>query len=130
MRAIIRAAGLALAALASSATAVGLGPLTAEGATRSDRKGFYLVLVNPYPSRQQFRVYGVGAADEQPQPGVLIPLERPVMGPGGQRRLLVVATGLAPGEVRTFRVCAERAGRQEGMIHARVCSKLVARRVA
>ena len=31
------------------AAAVGLGPLAKEGITDSDRKGFYLTVINPYP---------------------------------------------------------------------------------
>lgn len=114
----------------SSAGAVGLGPLSADGVTRTDRKGFYVTLINPYPTAERFTLYGVGWDDEVTTERVRIPLESPVLGPKSQRRLLVIATGLVPGETYKFRVCAERVEPSgEGMINARVCSKLSARRV-
>jgi len=119
-----------LAALAAApAAAVGLGPLTADGATLSDRKGFYLTLINPYASQERYRLYSVETDSEVPVSRVLIPVDRPVLGPKAQRKILIVDTGLAPGETHSFRVCAERvepAGK--ALIHARVCSKLTARR--
>lgn len=111
------------------AAAVGLGPLVADGATLSDRKGFYLTLINPYPSRERFRLYGVELDNETPVARVLIPMRMVVLGPKSQRKLLVIDSGLMPGETHRFRVCAERvepAGK--AFIHARVCSKLTARR--
>jgi hypothetical protein len=125
------AAALALAAAVTPAAAVGLGPLTLSGATRSERKGFYLTLVNPFPKAERFRLYSAGWDDEQPVARVLIPIATPLVAANAQRRMLVIDTGLAPGEEHHFRVCAERVDRsQEGLIHARVCSKLTARRVA
>ncbi|MFP5329657.1 MAG: hypothetical protein ACLGHC_05910 [Alphaproteobacteria bacterium] len=127
----LRIAGAALlAAIAlAPAGAVGLGPLTHEGATASDRKGFYLTLINPYPAQERFRLYAVGWDDEAPVARVKIPVKSVVLGPKSQRRLLVIDTELAPGEVHRFRVCAERVeSNEKAMIHARVCSKLVARR--
>lgn len=122
---------LALAAAVAPAAAVGLGPLAAAGSTRTERKGFYLTLINPFAQAERFRLYSAGPNDEQPVARVLIPNAMPLVPAKSQRRVLVIATGLKPGEEHIFRVCAERADRsQEGMIHARVCSKLVARRVA
>jgi P pilus assembly chaperone PapD len=127
----LAAASLAVGIAFSSAGAVGLGPLSATGLTRTDRKGFYLTLINPYPSRERFRVYSVELNGEGPVARVLIPISTPLLGPKSQRRVLVVATGLAPGEEHKFRVCAERvAPAGEELIHARVCSKLTARRLA
>jgi len=114
----------------SSAGAVGLGPLTNVGITNSERKGFYLTLINPYPAQERFRLYSVEWDTEKPIARVRIPISKPLLGPKSQRRILVIATGLAPGEEHKFRVCAERleaAG--EELIHARVCSKLTARRI-
>lgn len=127
----LRLAGAALLAAIglAPAGAVGLGPLTHDGATASDRKGFYLTLINPYATQEKFRLYTVGWEDEAPVGRVKIPMSSVVLGPKSQRRLLVIDTGLVPGEVHRFRVCAERAQPNEkAMIHARVCSKLVARR--
>ncbi|HVM37705.1 MAG TPA: hypothetical protein VM265_04890 [Sphingomicrobium sp.] len=123
-------AALVLALVAAPAAAVGLGPLKNEGVTASERKGFYLTLINPYPTQERFRLYSVEWDSEAPVPRVRIPVASPVLGPKSQRRMLVIDTGLAPGETHRFRVCAERvdpAG--EAMIHARVCSKLTARRL-
>ena len=116
---------------AAPASAVGLGPLTNAGVTGSERKGFYLTLINPYPTQERFRLYSVGWDNETPVPRVRIPLGTAVLGPKSQRRIVVIDTGLAPGETHQFRVCAERiepAGK--ALIHARVCSKLSARRLA
>ena len=122
---------LALAAVVAPAAAVGLGPLSASGTTRTERKGFYLTVINPFARAERFRLYSAGVGDERPVARVLIPDSMPMVPARSQRRVLVIATGLAPGEEHSFRVCAERADRsQEGMIHARVCSKLTARRIA
>lgn len=122
---------LVLAVQAGAAAAVGLGPLRHEGVTASERKGFYLTLSNPYPDAQRFRLAAIGWDDEIAQPRVLLPVATPRLGGGSQRRLLVVATGLRPGETMSFRVCAERDDPQaKELIHARVCAKLVARRLA
>lgn len=126
----IAAVALGLAATASPALSVGLGPLTQSGATRSDRKGFYLTLVNPYPAQTRFRLYSVEWDNDRPVPRVRIPLAQPILGANARRRILAIDTGLVPGEHHQFRVCAERADLNgEGLIHARVCSKLIARRV-
>jgi hypothetical protein len=123
-------AGCAIAFAVSSAGAVGLGPLSADGLTRTDRKGFYLTVINPYPTAERFNLYAVGWDDENAVERVRIPLDKPVLGPKSQRRLLVVATGLVPGEDYKFRVCAERIEpKGKGLVNARVCSKLTAHRV-
>lgn len=126
----VLAAAAVAAVVAAPAAAVGLGPLVNEGKTATDRKGFYLTLINPYPTAERFRLYSAGWDDEAPVARVRIPASTVVVGPGSQRRVLVIDTALAPGETHRFRVCAERAGpKREAMIHARVCSKLVARRL-
>ena len=132
MRAIARfVIGLtALSTLTSGpAGAVGLGPLRKEGVTDGPAKAFYLTLINPYPSRETFRVYAIGTDSDTPEARVTLP-QPEIQLPGERsRRILVIATDLAPGESHTFRVCAERADRIEGPIHARVCSRLTARRL-
>ena len=116
--------------LAAQATGVGLGPLRHEGVTATERKGFYLTLTNPYSSSQRFHLQAIGWDNEGGQPRILLPISTPRLGGGGQRRLLVVATGLKPGETLSFRVCAERDDPQsKELIHARVCAKLVAHRL-
>lgn len=47
MRAISRLAPLLGLLATGPAIAVGLGPLSKEGITDSDRKGFYLTVINP-----------------------------------------------------------------------------------
>ncbi|GAA4002173.1 hypothetical protein [Sphingomonas humi] len=124
-------AALASTLAAAPALAVGLGPLRNEGTTLSERKGFYLTLINPYPGAHRFRMTAIGMEDETVQPRVVIPAGNPVLGAQSQRRLLVFATGLKPGETMSFRVCAERdAPLEKELIHARVCAKLVAHRRA
>lgn len=123
---------LALAAgLASQpAGAVGLGPLSHSGTTMNERKGFYLTLINPYPTQARFRLYSREWASETPASRVLITFPTPTLAPRSQRRVLIVATGLVPGEEHKFRICAERVGApEEAMVHARICSKLTARRL-
>lgn len=130
----------AAAGLAGPAFAVGLAPLSKEGDTVGTDKAFYLTVINPYSDARTFRAYLDGetspsimpasapAAVDGPPRLSIIP-EAVTIKPGGQRRFLVVLRDLAPGETRTARVCAELA-QQEGMIRARVCSKLSARRLA
>jgi hypothetical protein len=136
----MRAAVTALAALAIAAPAfaVGLAPLSKEGVTAGPDKAFYLTVINPYSEVRAFRTYIDipkldGATSEAavlpPEPKVTILPEVVSIKPGGQRRIMVILRDLAPGETREARVCAELA-QQEGMIHARVCSKLSARRLA
>jgi P pilus assembly chaperone PapD len=127
----LAAAALIAAASFSSAGAVGLGPLTNEGTTNSERKGFYLTLINPYPVQERFRLYSIEWESEKPAARVRIPISKTLLGPKAQRRILVIATGLVAGEEHRFRVCAERVEPPgEELVHARVCSKLIARRVA
>lgn len=129
----MRRAFLLLAATAlvgAPAAAVGLGPLRNQGVTASDRKGFYLTLINPYKDSQRFRLAAIGWDDEAEQPRILLPVAQPRLGGGTQRRLLVIASGLKPGETYSFRVCAERDDPQaKDLIHARVCAKLIAHRL-
>jgi P pilus assembly chaperone PapD len=126
---LISALGVALAVPAAG---VGLGPLAREGVTDGPAKGFYLTVSNPYAEPRNFRAYPMAwegdAADAERLPVNIRPAQFRLAA-AGQRRILVVAQDLAPGETRRFRVCAELA-QQEGMIHARVCSKLAARRLA
>lgn len=118
-------------AFSVSAGAVGLGPLVHSGLTNTDRKGFYLTLINPYPGEQRFRLYTVGWDDELPESRVVIPAGDPLIAGRSKRRVLIIATGLTPGEERNFRVCAERARSSEGeFINARVCSRVTARRLS
>lgn len=133
MPAIVRgvaAAALLISLCCSSAGSVGLGPLSISGVTDSERKGFYLTLLNPYPTQERFQLYAIELDSERAVTRVLIPISRPLLGPKTQRRTLVISTGLARGETYEFRVCAVRVDAPgEELIHARVCSKLTARRV-
>lgn len=120
---------IALALAAAPAFGVGLGPLAKAGVTDGPQKGFYLTLINPYPVATGFRAYAVGAEDERAQARVVVLPAEVTLGGNTNRRLLVIANDLAPGETYAFRVCAERAAPQQGNVHARVCSHLTARRL-
>ena len=115
---------------AAPALAVGLGPLSKEGITDSDRKGFYLTVINPYPHAQTFMLSPLDPVAETPAPRVVVIPARVTIGGGGNRKVLVVASDLTPGERYAFRVCAEMPPQPMEIIHARVCSKLAARRLA
>ncbi len=115
--------------IAAPAVAVGLGPLVKEGITDSDRKGFYLTVINPYPQSETFTLTPLDAIAEAPAPRVTTFPSRLVIGGGRTSKILVIASGLAPRERYTFRICAERPPLPTETIHARVCSKLTARRV-
>lgn len=119
---------IALAGTSVPVFAVGLGPLSREGVTRSPAKAFYLDLRNPYANPRNFRIY---SEDDNGLPTELVeirPASLRLPGNSG-RRILVIAGGLAPGEDRSFRVCAELDEDTRGAIHARVCSQLRARRI-
>lgn len=123
----------AIAAAAAPAGAVGLGPLVNQGIIDGPKKAFYLTLLNPYPQAMEFIAYPAGLTDEDPAPlaRVMIYPSDVTLGSARSRKLLVIASDLAVGESFTFRVCAERKTPPQGIqIHARVCSKLTARRVA
>ncbi len=108
-----------------------MSPLGREGVTDGPEKGFYLTIINPYPNTREFRAYATewdGAEADSHGPVDVRPGNFRIAA-GKQRRILVVAQDLEPGEQRQFRVCAELAI-TEGMINARVCSKLAARRIA
>lgn len=121
-------AALALAASAGSALAVGLGPLEKSGITSSERKGLYLTVSNPYRTAHNFRVFV--EEDSGIAPGrVTIHPSTATIAPGAHRRILVIVDGLIPGEEVNFRLCAERIEERRVTVHARVCSKLGARRL-
>ncbi len=123
-------AALALALAAGPALAVGFGPLSASGTIDGPREGFTFELMNPYPAATDFRVYAIGPADEASEPRVTLYPADATLGGGRSRRVLAVADDLRPGETFHFRVCAERRDpSEETLIHARVCSKVTARRV-
>ncbi len=111
------------------AGAVGLGPLSKEGVTDGPDKAFYLTLYNPYAERAAFSVHAVGWDDETPASRVRTPPPMPLRAQS-QRRFLIVASGLAPGETYRFRLCAERVTSGEEPVHARVCSRVTARRLS
>lgn len=119
---------LALVASAGPAVAVGLGPLEKSGTTASERKGLYLTVGNPYRTAHNFRLFveeGSGIA-----PGrVTIHPSTASIAPSAHRRILVIVDGLIPGEEVNFRLCAERIEERRVTVHARVCSKLGARRL-
>lgn len=124
IRQAILALGPGIAALAGPALAVGMGPLAIKGKTPGPAKAFYLTVYNPYEVPRAFRAYAEGeAANVTIAPATL------TIKPGGQRRIMVILRGIEPGETREARICAELA-KQEGMIHARVCSALSATRLA
>lgn len=123
------AAAAAAVAIAAPALAVGLGPLEKSGVTDGPAKGFYLVASNPHPGPETFIAYAAVIGGEEPAENVTVRPAQFRLAGGRQRRLLVVAEGLQPGEERAFRVCAEKQQLQE-MIRARVCSRLTARRIA
>ena len=129
MFAVRRLAPLLGLIVAAPAVAVGLGPLAKEGITDSDRKGFYLTVINPYPQSETFTLTPLDATAETPAPRVTAIPSRMTIGGGRNRNVLVVASGLVPQERYTFRVCAERPPLPTETIHARVCSTLTARRV-
>jgi len=131
MRPPFPVAALTLAAVAAtSAAAVGLGPLTLQGTIDGPREGFSLELYNPYSDATDFVLYPVGMTDEVAQDRVTILPAEARLGGQRDRRILVIASDLAVGETYQFRVCAQRKTPPGGvMINARVCSKITARRV-
>ncbi|MBX7534103.1 hypothetical protein K3175_00360 [Qipengyuania sp. GH1] len=120
---------MALVACATTAAAVGLGPLRKSGLTASDRKGFYLTLTNPYPQSDRFRAYVDPESEIDPKRISILP-ETMLVGSQKSRKILVVVNDLTPGEEVVFRVCAERLEEEKVIVHVRVCSKLGARRIA
>ena len=112
-----------------SALAVGLGPLEKSGMTDGAGKAFYLTLINPYPHAERFTLEPHALLDEQPAPRVVIFPDDATVAAGGRRQVLVIVRRIEPGETYIFRVCAQRPPRPEETIHARVCSKLTARRL-
>ncbi|MFC3711585.1 hypothetical protein ACFOMD_03320 [Sphingoaurantiacus capsulatus] len=117
--------------LAVPAAAIGLGPLTKSGITDSDSKGFYLTLINPYDHAERFALHSIDWESEATAGRVRIVPGQAQLAGGGQRQLLVIVKDLAPGETYRFRVCGELAAPPQGVtVNARVCSKLVARRLS
>lgn len=131
----LRLVGAMAVLIAAPALAVGLSPLRKEGPTVGPAKAFYLTVINPYPEPRAFRAYvdgsagQAGAGDADSARDVLILPANLAIKAGGQRRITVIVRALEPGETRETRICAQLA-KQEGMINARVCSTLVARRLA
>ena len=120
-----------MSAIAVPAMAVGLGPMKREGVTVSEKKGFYLTVINPYPQTKQFRIVAREMETEVPLDNVEILPATGAIGGNTNRRVLVVFKNLEVGEVRQARVCARLDRPVQGVgIDARVCSKLQARRLA
>lgn len=118
------------AAIAGTGFAVGLGPLSKSGITDGPQKAFYLTLINPYPQAERFTVDALETASEVKVERVLVfPNDVQVAG-NHSRQLLVVVRDLQPGEQFDFRVCAQKPPAPEETVHARVCSTLMARRLA
>ncbi|MXO91793.1 hypothetical protein GRI41_13225 [Altererythrobacter aquaemixtae] len=113
-----------MALAAAPAVAVGLSPLEKGGLTDSASKAFYLTVINPYNDVREFKLYVERSDGSQ----VEIRPQRLRIAGQKQRRVLVILNDLAPGEAKTVRVCASLA-KQQGIINARVCSDLSARRV-
>lgn len=129
MQRLAIAAGL-LAIVSAPAVAVGLGPLARDSVTDGPAKAFWLTVYNPYKVRREFIAYPAGIADGDAAPDAVdIRPARIALSAGAQRRILVIVRDIDPGETRRLRICAEPA-QQEGLLHARVCSRLSARRVA
>lgn len=129
MKRLTLLAAMTAFAAAEPALSVGLGPLAKEGVTGGPAKAFYLTLINPYDEPRTFQAKGFDLEGNQADRIRVSPsLVR--MAPKSERRLIVVAGDLEPGEDFTFRVCAEQAGPVTGRLHARVCSRLRARRIA
>ncbi len=127
----LRVAALAALLAPAPLLAVGLGPLTKEGVVAGPRKAFYLTVVNPGSTPTNFVTSAIGLLDEQSVGRVAVFPSTIRLGGYQNRQILVIAGDLQPGETFRFRVCAERAQPPEGAtIHARVCSKLSARRLA
>lgn len=124
------ALGLALLVTAVPADSVGLGPMRRDGITGGPAKAFYLTLINNEPQMAMLSVAAFSKEVDLPAARVRIIPDHVMMGASSTRRLLVIASGLAPGETYDFRVCAHRTPRPEETIDARVCSQLTARRIA
>lgn len=121
-----------LLALSASAGAVGLGPMVRDGVTDGERKGFYLTLINSERRFETYQAVAIGFDDEGPisEDRVTILPSRAIVPADSTRQLLVVVKDLQPSETFRFRVCSQVANPPQGeMIHARVCSKLTARRI-
>lgn len=116
-----------LVALPTPLAAVGMGPLSKMGMTDGAEKAFWLSVMNPADQPRTFTLYALDE-DWQPLEGVDVRPKSPRIAARRQTRVLAIVRGLAPGESRVVRVCAEELF-QEGQIHARVCSKLTARRI-
>lgn len=127
---LIRRLVAALTLVTAPAFAIGLGPLTKEGSVAGSRKAFYLTIVNPENGYNVYMATAIDFTGDEPAPRVTVFPSRVRLGGHQHRQILVIADGLTPGETYRFRVCAERAQIPEGTtIHARVCSKLTARRL-
>lgn len=121
---------LAIALIATPAFAVGLGPLKKEGVTGGSAKGFWLTVSNERRQPQTIILSARSATAEALEERVVVIPDRLLVGPERTRRVLVMARSLQPDERYTFRVCAEAPPEPKETIHARVCSKLTARRIA
>jgi hypothetical protein len=129
--AVTRLALLSALTVASGAQAVGLGPLAKQGVVAGDKKAFYLTVFNADRAADTYALNAIGFDDEFIAPRVAIYPSRVRLGAGQSRQVLVIAESLVAGETYRFRVCAERAQEPEGVsLHARVCSKLTALRLA
>lgn len=123
------ALAVGLIILPVSADAIGLGPLRHKGITDGPRKGFWLNVWNSAQVAETYRFHPYLESEDAHNERVTVFPDTIRMAPGRQRRVLVVASGMKPGERFTFRVCAGRDPKETEVIYARVCSTLTAIRI-
>ncbi|MGB3723039.1 MAG: hypothetical protein WA979_09500 [Pacificimonas sp.] len=98
--------------------------------TATEKKGFYLTVINPYDLPQRFAIRALDWQNEKEIANVQIHPNNAVVRANGKRRVLVIFTDLPRGEETRARICAQLDRNPEGVaIEARVCSKLTARRM-
>jgi hypothetical protein len=116
-----------LLVLAGSAPAQQLSPMFKAGDTPSDRKGFYLFVANPYPTRQLFILTAVEPDLTTPVPGVTLMPARLALHPKQRERIIAVVPIPETQHERKIAVCV-MLDQPLADVLPRVCSRLVATR--
>jgi len=106
--------------LAAPATAQSLAPFEKTGVTPSDRKGFRLVVGNPYSRRMTFRLVPMQADYNTPADNAVVQPSRITMGPGISRQVIFTFDIDPAKRERTIALCV-MPDAVDGPILPRVC---------
>lgn len=113
--------------MAISAFAAGLSPMKAEGFTPSDKKAFYLMVINPYRRTIDYELNAYEADLRTPARGILVN-RKTLRVPGQRKRKIVLVVTIPENQKeREIALCVHSPS-QTTFVLARVCGRYLGKR--